>query len=80
MRYLLFAAISAVAVATTGSISPAAAQPDYPYCLQGKQWGYPGLCYFSTYEQCQATASGTNAGCGINPRFAYAPQRPRYWR
>jgi len=25
-----------------------------------------------------ATASGTIDGCGINPRFAYAPQRGWY--
>ncbi|WP_347337460.1 DUF3551 domain-containing protein [Bradyrhizobium jicamae] len=51
---------------------------DYPWCLQGRDWGYPGLCHFWTYGQCRATASGTFAYCGINPRFAFAPQRPGY--
>jgi hypothetical protein len=54
-------------------ITPAAAQDRY--CLQGRQWGYPGNCAFATYAQCRATASGTNATCGINPRYAYARQR-----
>jgi hypothetical protein len=45
------------------------------YCLQGRQWGYPGNCQFSTYQQCLATASGTDAYCGINPRRAYGAQR-----
>lgn len=37
------------------------------YCLQGRTWGYPGNCQFSTYDQCMATASGTYAYCGMNP-------------
>jgi hypothetical protein len=30
--------------------------------------GYPGNCQFSSYAQCMATASGTDAYCGINPQ------------
>ena len=45
------------------------------YCLQGRIWGYPGNCQFSSYAQCMATASGTDAGCGINPHSAFARQR-----
>jgi hypothetical protein len=45
------------------------------YCLQGRIWGYPGNCQFATYEQCMATASGTNAYCGVNPTYAFAHQR-----
>jgi uncharacterized protein DUF3551 len=52
------------------------------YCLQGRIWGYPGNCQFSNYAQCMATASGTDAYCGINPQYAFALQRrgyrPRY--
>ena len=47
------------------------------YCLQGRSWGYPGNCQFSSYRQCMATASGTFATCGINPAYAYGPQ-PQY--
>jgi hypothetical protein len=47
------------------------------YCLQGRSWGYPGNCQFSSYRQCMATASGTFATCGINPAYAYA--RDRRW-
>ncbi len=55
-----------------GSIVPAAAQGIQDrYCLQGRQWGYPGNCQFSSYGQCMASASGTDAYCGVNPR-AYA--------
>ena len=45
------------------------------YCLQGRIWGYPGNCQFSSYAQCMATASGTDAGCGINPHYVFARQR-----
>jgi hypothetical protein len=63
------------ALAAVGSISPAPGEtaPDR-YCLQGRIWGYPGNCQFSSYAQCMATASGTNAYCGINPQYAFAPQ------
>lgn len=47
------------------------------YCLQGRIWGYPGNCQFATYEQCRATASGTDAYCGVNPTSAFAHQRDR---
>jgi len=41
------------------------------YCLQGRRWGYPGNCLFSTYSQCMATASGTIDSCGLNPTYAF---------
>ena len=73
MRRLVFTALSAILLLTTiGSLSPAAAAR---YCLRGAGWGYPGNCQFSTLPQCRATASGTNAYCGVNPRYAYAHQR-----
>ncbi|TYL89119.1 DUF3551 domain-containing protein [Bradyrhizobium rifense] len=68
-RTLAIASIAAVLL-TIGSALPAAAQDRY--CLQGRIWGYPGNCQFASYRQCMASASGTNAYCGINPRYAYA--------
>ena len=79
MRLFLFAALSAVAVLTVAGSNPAAAQ-DYPYCLTGGDWGWPGLCQFWSYQQCMATASGTRSYCEINPRFAFAAQRRGYWQ
>jgi hypothetical protein len=79
MRRLLLAAMSAVAMLLVAG-SPSAVAQDYPWCLQGKDWGYPGLCHFWSYGQCLATASGTFSYCGINPRFAFASQQPGYWR
>jgi Protein of unknown function (DUF3551) len=72
-RILLITALAvASALTLTASTSPASAAR---YCLQGAGWGYPGNCQFRTFAQCRASASGTNAGCGINPRYAYARQR-----
>jgi hypothetical protein len=72
MRHIVFTALSAILVsATIAPLSPAVAAR---YCLQGSNWGYPGNCQFSSMRQCRAAASGTNAGCGMNPRYAFARQ------
>jgi hypothetical protein len=74
-RTFLLAAAAIAALSAVGSVSPAAAaEVQDRYCLQG-DYGYPGNCHFSTYEQCRATASGTLDGCGINPRYAFAPPK-----
>ena len=74
----IMAAVSALTV--VGSVLPVYAEPiQDQYCLQGRKWGYPGNCQFSSYQQCMATASGTDAYCGINPQYAFAQQgRGRY--
>ena len=64
MRRLLLAALSATSLLAV--VDPAAARQDL-YCLQGRQWGYPGSCAFSSFGQCMAAASGTDSTCGINP-------------
>ena len=77
-RHLALAALAAVSIlSVAATTSPASAAQD-SYCLQGRQSGYPGNCEFSSYQQCQATASGTNEGCGNNPMKAYAPQQQRH--
>jgi hypothetical protein len=89
MSRLILAAVSLFSLlAWAGHLGPASAQhlrngygPNDRFCLQGRSWGYPGNCQFATYEQCAATASGTDAGCNVNPAYAYAQQqRPRDWR
>lgn len=48
---------------------PAAAR-DYPFCIKGCDFGNGlGDCSFSTYQQCQASASGRQAYCDANPYF-----------
>ncbi len=47
----------------------------YPFCLQSDEW--PGLsnCTFTSYEQCQASASARAASCMANPYFAGERER-----
>jgi hypothetical protein len=67
-RFMILASL-AVLVST---VQPAAAGK---YCLQGRTWGFPGNCQFSSRRQCMEAASGTSASCGINPRYAHTRQR-----
>jgi hypothetical protein len=75
MRNLILttAAVLVAGLAVTAGSRPAAAH-DYPWCLTGGGLGYPGECYYMSYTQCEATASGRKAWCQINPRFAFAQQ------
>jgi uncharacterized protein DUF3551 len=77
MRRISLAILATASILTAiGSITPAAAAQD-TYCLQGRRWGYPGQCAFSTYQQCMVTASGTADYCGINPMRAFGEQPRR---
>jgi hypothetical protein len=72
--------IVTLTILTTLMIGPAYAQPsdpyDYPWCIRGENWGYPGYCEFVSYEQCLATAWGPYSSyCWPNPRFLFAPNR-----
>jgi Protein of unknown function (DUF3551) len=77
MRKLILAAmaLTAAGVATLATSAPAAAG-DYPWCVVGRDMGYPGDCTYSTYGQCMASASGRYAYCQGNPRVAYGQQLP----
>ena len=72
-RTILTLASFATLIAASLSAAPAQAGNDR-YCLQGRSWGYPGNCQFSSYAQCMATASGTASYCGINPQYLFARQ------
>ncbi len=58
MRKAILAALAASGLAALGAAPAEAVGTRYPFCLQGDE--YPGLsyCTFTSYEQCQATASG----------------------
>jgi hypothetical protein len=90
MRQVLFAGLSIVVLVAAAipdqsalarrrapSVAPPAVQDRY--CLQGKRWGWPGNCLFSTYGQCLATASGTPDYCGVNPQYLFREQGRGYW-
>jgi hypothetical protein len=61
----------AVAGFGIAAIAPAeAVGTRYPFCMQGED--APGLsqCNFTSYQQCQATASGRRLWCIANPYYA----------
>jgi hypothetical protein len=76
---LVLATIPLVLIATASGA--AAAARDFPFCLKGCDFGN-GDCSFASYQQCQATASGRDAWCDINPSFHQGrePQANRYSR
>ncbi len=65
--FLAVATLAGVLAINTG----AANARDYRYCLNVGWEPGPGTCYYDTYAQCMASASGRNAYCNVNPRFAY---------
>jgi Protein of unknown function (DUF3551) len=69
MRGAVLALLAAVGLALVGSTPAGAVGTSYPFCIQGDE--YPGLsnCTFTSYEQCQATASGRNLQCIENPYY-----------
>ena len=83
MRQMLLLGLAALVVIVTPGASSLArprgptigVAPQDLYCLQGKIWGYPGNCQFSTYAQCVVPASGTDAYCGPNPYYLFTRQQ-----
>jgi hypothetical protein len=86
MRKAVLAVLAASGLAALGAAPAEAVGTRYPFCLQGTD--YPGLshCTFTSYEQCQATASGRFLYCIANPYYvgeseppsaAYRPLRGR---
>ena len=68
MRYLILTLLVVGGFAATNSASAQTAT-QYPFCIQGiDNPGWSG-CSFSTLQQCQATASGTESECLANPWY-----------
>jgi hypothetical protein len=73
MRYAVLTAMALTGFAVFGTGS-AEARPPFRYCLtEGFGFG-PGTCYYDTYAQCQASASGRRGYCQLNPVYAFAEQ------
>ena len=70
MRTLFLALATSATIFATG-VTPVAAS-EYRYCLQGDDYAGAGDCGFTSYQQCQATASGRTAYCAANPYLAAA--------
>jgi Protein of unknown function (DUF3551) len=69
MRNLILAVLAATGLATAAIAPAAAVGTRYPFCMQGRD--YPALsdCSYTSYEQCQATASGRFLECIANPYY-----------
>ena len=77
MRRAILAALTASGLAALFAAPAEAVGTRYPFCIQGDE--YPGLsnCTFTSYEQCQATASGRFLTCMPIPILsARASRRP----
>jgi hypothetical protein len=70
MRTLFLVLATSATIFATG-VTPVAAS-EYRYCLQGDDYAGAGDCEFTSYLQCQATASGRTAYCAANPYLAAA--------
>jgi hypothetical protein len=70
MRGLVFALFGATALGLVATAPAEAVGSRYPFCMQGSEM--PGLsnCTFTSYQQCQATASGRFLYCIANPYYA----------
>jgi hypothetical protein len=78
MRRALLALTAAyavlVAVPAVGGALPSGSSP---FCIKGCDFGGgAGDCSFSSYQQCQATASGRVATCAPNPYFNAKAEMP----
>jgi hypothetical protein len=80
MRKSLWVLTLCFAAWTSGAL-PAAAQ-EFPFCIKGCDFAAGrGDCIFSSYAQCQATASGRTAWCDANPYYsARAELQPTHSR
>lgn len=80
MRWCL-SALMAIVVLTAIDVAPAIAEPagNLPFCITGDDYqggGGLGDCSFTSYAQCQATASGRAASCSSNPYYSKAETPP----
>jgi hypothetical protein len=73
MRRAIWALMAIGAFAATDA-APAVGMP---FCIKGCDFGGgAGDCSFSSYQQCQAAASGRDATCAANPTFSANAQMP----
>jgi hypothetical protein len=79
MRSIFLALLAAGGLAAAGLTPAEAVGSRYPFCLQGND--SPGLsnCTFTSYQQCQASASGRFLYCVANPFYAGGGE-PRVYR
>jgi hypothetical protein len=80
MRNVILGLLAAGGLALVGTAPAEAVGTRYPFCIQGDE--SPGLsnCSFTSYEQCQASASGRFLYCVANPYYNAGEPDPRGYR
>jgi hypothetical protein len=76
----IYLALGATGLALAGLAPAHAVGTRYPVCIQGDE--YPGLsgCTFTSFQQCQATASGRFLTCIANPYYGGGDDQRGYGR
>ena len=69
MKRAILILLAASGLAVLGSAPAAAVGTRYPFCIQGEQEPALSNCTFTSYAQCQATASGRYLTCIANPFY-----------
>jgi len=69
MKVLVTMLTIAICVLGTTAVSA----QDFPFCLKSCSYG---SCAFSTYQQCQAAASGLDGWCEANPYYRQPNSTP----
>jgi len=68
MRHIYLMLLTVIAFEMTTSASAQTAT-NYPFCIQGvDNPGWSG-CSFNTFQECEASASGTESECLSNPWY-----------
>jgi hypothetical protein len=78
MRFLVLVVLALGAVAWAAPAMAQTYDPNYPICLQiyDDMVHYTFECAYTSMPQCQASASGRNAQCVVNPYYPKAPIKP----
>ena len=69
MKRAILILLAASGLAALGSAPAAAVGTRYPFCIQGDDEPALSNCTFTSYAQCQATASGRYLTCIANPFY-----------
>ena len=69
MRNLVLTLLVAGGFALVGAAPAKAVGTRYPFCMQGNDAPALSDCTYTSYQQCQATASGRFLYCIANPYY-----------
>ena len=80
MRNVILALLAVSGLAVIGAAPAEAVGVRYPFCMQGRDVQGLSDCRYTSYEQCQASASGRFLYCVANPYYNPGGLDPRGYR